>query len=75
MIQGYVQEKEIDYQEISSPVTRYSTIRFLLVIAAKNGLNFTHMDIATTYLNSDSEDICSYICTISRRNKGYTEEK
>ena len=55
--QGYSQTEGIDYQEVFSPVIRYSSIRALLAMANKNDLEIHQMDVKTAFLqgNLDSE--------------------
>lgn len=48
---GFSQESGIDYGETFSPVVRYSSIRLLLALATKFGLNIRQMDAITAFLN------------------------
>lgn len=47
---GFTQEYGIDYNETFSPVVKYTTIRFVLAIAAARNLKITQMDAVTAYL-------------------------
>lgn len=53
------QKEGTDYIETFPPVVKYTSIRYLLSLAVKEKLQITHMDVTTTYLNSDLKDeIC-----------------
>ena len=43
--QGYSQAEGIDYEEVFSPVIRYSSIRSLLALANMNDLEIHQMDV------------------------------
>ena len=49
--QGFSQVKDIDYHDIYSPVTNFTTIRTVLTYAAINNLAVTHLDVKTAFLN------------------------
>lgn len=58
VIKGYKQKKGIDYNEIYAPVVRYTSIRYLMGIAAKYNLEIHQMDAITAFLQGDvDEDI------------------
>ena len=48
--QGYPQTQGIDYEEVFSPVTRYSSIRTLLALANAYNLEVHKMDVNTAFL-------------------------
>ena len=54
---GYAQSKGEHYNEVVSPVARYSAIRSLLALANANDLEVHQMDVKTAFLNGsiDSE--------------------
>ena len=53
--QGYSQTYGVDYQEVFSPVTRYSSIRTLLALANVHDLEVHQMDVKTAFLNGSIE--------------------
>ena len=55
--QGYPQTQGVDYDEVFSPVARYSAIRSLLALPNANDWEIHQMDVKTTFLNGsiDSE--------------------
>ncbi|GKE92139.1 ribonuclease H-like domain, reverse transcriptase, RNA-dependent DNA polymerase [Tanacetum coccineum] len=48
---GYVQQPEIDYDEVFALVARLETIRLLIALAAKKGWKIHHLDVKTAFLN------------------------
>lgn len=53
VIKGCAQQKGIDYEETFSPVVRYSSIRYLMALAARYDLEIDQMDAVTTFLQRD----------------------
>lgn len=53
VVKGYSQVRGIDYDETYSPVARYSSIRFLLAMAAKYQLIIHQMDAVTAFLQGE----------------------
>ncbi len=53
--QGYSQTQGIDYEEVFSPVARYSSIRALLALANAHNLEIHQMDVKTAFLNGSIE--------------------
>ena len=51
-----MQKPEIDYTETYSPVMRYSTLRYLLALAAQYKLSIFHLDVETAFLNGELEE-------------------
>ena len=49
--QGYSQVQGVDYNEVFSPVARFSAIRSLLAIANENNYEIHQMDVETAFLN------------------------
>jgi hypothetical protein len=48
---GFQQIHGIDYSEIFAPVVRWSTICFILSLAARRKWKLSHMDVVTAFLN------------------------
>ena len=48
---GYAQKYGIDYDEILSPVVRFSSIRFLIAFAVQHDMLIHQMDVETAFLN------------------------
>lgn len=66
---GFTQRQGLDYDETFSPVVRHSTLRLLFALSVKLGLDITHLDVKTAYLNGHlKEDI--YMCA----PEGYVSE-
>ena len=53
VVKGYRQKKGLDYFDTYSPVTRITSIRMLISIAALFNLEINQMDVKTAFLNSD----------------------
>lgn len=53
---GYSQIEGIDYRETFAPVVRYTSIRFLLSMAARLDLKISQMDAVTAFLNGELEE-------------------
>ena len=69
VVKGFSQQYGIDYSETFAPVVRYTSIRFLLAIAAKYNLEIRQMDAVTAFLNGDlKEEI--YMCQPEQFNDG-----
>lgn len=52
MAKGYAQKQGMDnYNEIFSPVVKYSSIRSLLVLVAQFNLELAQLDVKTTFLH------------------------
>ena len=54
--QGFNQVKDVDYHDVYSPVTNFTTIRLVLTYAAVNNLNVTHLDVKTAFLNGELKE-------------------
>ena len=50
---GYKQKEGLDYFDTYSPVTRITSIRMLIDIAALHNLEIYQMDVKTAFLNGD----------------------
>ena len=53
--QGYSQTQRLDYEEVFSPVARYSSIRTLLALANKYDLEVHQMDVNKALLNGTAD--------------------
>ena len=51
--QGFTQKYGIDYDEIFSPVARFSTIRTLLAFAVERKMQIHQMDVVSAFLNGE----------------------
>ena len=56
LIKGYKQKEGIDYFDTYSPVTRITSIRMVLAIAALRNLEIHQMDVKTVFLNGDLDE-------------------
>ncbi|GKD24429.1 retrotransposon protein, putative, ty1-copia subclass [Tanacetum coccineum] len=56
VIKGFRQHEGLDYFDTYSPVTRITSIRMILAIAALRNLEVHQMDVKTAFLNRDLED-------------------
>lgn len=55
---GCSQKYGVDYNEVFSPVVRYTSIRFLIALSVKLNMKIDQMDAVTAFLQSDlSEEI------------------
>lgn len=57
VIKGYKQRECLDYFDTYSPVTRITSIRMILAIAALRNLEVDQMDVKTVFLNGDLEEV------------------
>ena len=55
MVVGYAQNKDIDYFDTYSLITKIATIRILVALATIYNLVVHQMDVKTTFLNDDLE--------------------
>jgi hypothetical protein len=53
---GYSQVEGIDFGEIFSPVSKLTSIRFMLSVASVFDFEMEHMDVKTTFLHGDLEE-------------------
>ena len=57
MAKGYTQKESEDFFHTYSPVARLTTILVLLFLAASYGLIVHQMDVKTTFLNRELDEI------------------
>lgn len=53
VIKGYAQRKGVDYQDVYSPVVRYTSIRYLFALAAQQDLQIDQMDAVSAFLQGN----------------------
>lgn len=53
---GYEQIPGVDYHETFCPVVRFSTLRSLLAIGAREDYDIDHLDVVTAFLNGDLDE-------------------
>ena len=56
VIKGYKKKEGLDYFDTYLPVTRISSIRMLIAIAAIHNLEIRQMDVKTAFLNGDLDE-------------------
>ncbi|KAE8885480.1 hypothetical protein PF003_g30282 [Phytophthora fragariae] len=60
-IRGFMQKFGIDYLATYSPVVRIESVRLVILIAMFLGLECTHVDFVTAFLNGDLVDVVIYM--------------
>lgn len=53
---GFTQKLGVDYEETFSPVVRHTTLRLLFALAVRLGLDISHLDVTTAFLNGFLEE-------------------
>ena len=53
MVKGCDQKKDIDFEEIFSPMVKMTSIRAILGLATKQNLEIQQLDVKTTFLHGD----------------------
>ena len=61
VVKGYTQIEGLDYMDTFTPVTKFTTIRSLLALAAQHDLEVHQIDIKATFLNRKLEEGI-YLC-------------
>ena len=56
VVKGFKQQEGLDFFDTYSPVTRITSIRMLIAIAALHNLDIHQMDVKTAFLNGDLEE-------------------
>ena len=57
MAKGFTQREDIDYNETFSPVSCKDSFRIIMALVAHYNLELHQMDIKTTFLNGDLDEI------------------
>jgi hypothetical protein len=63
VIKGYSQKEGEDFFDIYSPVARLTTIRVLLSLTVSHGLLVHQMDVKTTFLNGELDEVIQEMIT------------
>jgi hypothetical protein len=53
---GFLQREGIDFDDAFAPMVRMESVRLLLALAAQEGWRVHHMDVKSTFLNSDLKE-------------------
>jgi len=54
---GFAQREGINYNEVFFPVVKHSSIQILLALVAQLNLELAQLDVKTTFLQGDLEEI------------------
>ncbi|GJW08497.1 ribonuclease H-like domain, reverse transcriptase, RNA-dependent DNA polymerase [Tanacetum coccineum] len=72
---GYIQEHDIDFEEVFTPVARMETIRLLLAIAANNKWEVHHLDVKSAFLHGDLKEEVNRRVSAGRRDGGVGDSR
>jgi hypothetical protein len=85
---GFSQKEGIEYEETFTPVTKYTSIKTIIALAAKMKWKFHQMDVKTTFLNGvieeevyiekpqgfEVEDIKTHVCKLKKALYGLKKD-
>jgi len=54
---GYLHKQGIDFEEVFAHVARIETVKVILAMAANRGWKVHHLDVKTTFLNGELEEV------------------
>ena len=67
---GYRQKEGLDYFDTYSPVSRKTSIRMLISIAALYKMEIHQMDVKTAFLNGENQDQENKVCRLVKSLSG-----
>jgi hypothetical protein len=53
---GYIQEQDVDFEEVFAPVARMESARLLMALAAQESSKLHHMDVKSVFFNGELEE-------------------
>ncbi len=56
MARGFTQTYGVDYNETFVPVAKFTSIHYILALAALEDMEIYQMDVKTTFLNGEREE-------------------
>jgi hypothetical protein len=56
VVKGFAQKKDIDFDEIFSPIVKMNSIRTILNLVAVEYFHLEQLDVKTTFLHGDLEE-------------------
>ena len=71
MVKRFKQRYGIDYDEVISPVAKYSTVRFILAMATHEKLELRQLDVKAAFLNGDLKEEILQISIYMEQPTGY----
>ena len=55
VLKEYVQEESVDFEEVSVPVQRMESVRFVIALAVQESWKIHHLDVKSAFLNGELE--------------------